>query len=432
MKLHIFKKLTMFLAATAFIFILMSCEPTGDDIKQGNTDCIFPVDKEVEIAGKVWTTRNLDVDTFRNGDPIPQARTDAEWFAASENKQPAWCYSEKGPVYGKLYNWYAVSDPRGLAPLGWRIPTSADWDTMKARTGIDVEEGSKFLKNTTCWGSVNGTDGNGTNSLGFSAVPAGSRSAWGPYNDYVQGQDVSFWCSNEYDATEGNHLEIRIEHMDLPIMPALKGDGFSVRCIKEEPVDPNCKLPQNTEVKLGAQIWMTANLDVAKFRNGDLIVEAKTAQEWEKAGADGTPAWCYLDNDATLGKKYGKLYNWHAVMDPRGLAPTGWHVPTIEEWQTLVSNLGGAQSAALKLKNSTCWPTGENGTNESGFFAMPAGLRYAGGAAFSGQGYDTRWYTSSRHTDGGGYWISIAAVAYWDYFLPENKPSGYSVRCVKD
>ena len=86
-------------------------------------------------------------------------------------------------------------------------------------------------------------------------------------------------------------------------------------------------------VKIDNQEWMAENLNIDKFRNGDRIPEVKINEEWEKAGNEKKPAWCFYDNDPANGEKYGKLYNWHAVNDPRGLAPEGWHVPSDEEWK---------------------------------------------------------------------------------------------------
>ena len=73
---------------------------------------------------------------------------------------------------------------------------------------------------------------------------------------------------------------------------------------------------------------MSKNLNVSRFRNGEIIFEAKTIEEWEKAGENKTPAWCYYNNNPTNGAKYGKLYNWYAVNDIRALAPKGWHIPS--------------------------------------------------------------------------------------------------------
>ncbi len=88
-------------------------------------------------------------------------------------------------------------------------------------------------------------------------------------------------------------------------------------------------------VDLGNQTWMAENLNVSTFRNGDTIPEVKTTEEWIKAGKEGKPAWCYYDNDTANGRIYGKLYNWYAVDDKRGLAPKGWHIPSNNEYGNL-------------------------------------------------------------------------------------------------
>jgi hypothetical protein len=92
-------------------------------------------------------------------------------------------------------------------------------------------------------------------------------------------------------------------------------------------------------VTIGTQVWMTKNLDVSTFRNGEIIPEAKTPEEWEAAKENKQAAWCYYDNNPANGTKYGKLYNWYAVNDPRGLAPEGWHVPTDQEWNVLEESI---------------------------------------------------------------------------------------------
>ncbi|MDB5013379.1 MAG: hypothetical protein JWQ25_1581 [Daejeonella sp.] len=100
--------------------------------------------------------------------------------------------------------------------------------------------------------------------------------------------------------------------------------------------------------KISTQTWMAENLNVSHFANGDVIPEAKTADDWVKAGNDETPAWCYYDNDPIKGKKYGKLYNWYAVIDSRGLAPKGWKVPDRQDWYKLDSYL---QTIEFKLSS---------------------------------------------------------------------------------
>lgn len=108
-------------------------------------------------------------------------------------------------------------------------------------------------------------------------------------------------------------------------------------------------------VTIGTQVWMTKNLDVATFRNGDIIPEAKTAEEWKLKNDAGEPAWCYYLYRPVHRTTFGKLYNWHAVNDPRGLAPTGYHVPSDAEWKKLTDYLGGAEKAGKKMKNASGW-----------------------------------------------------------------------------
>lgn len=151
------------------------------------------------------------------------------------------------------------------------------------------------------------------------------------------------------------------------------------------------------EVTIGDQVWMAENLNADKFRNGDSITHAITKEAWKQAGENEHPAWCYYDNDPSNGKKYGKLYNWYAVNDPRGLAPKGWHVPSDQEWTTLTDHLGGEDVAGTKMKSSRGWYNDGNGTNESGFSALPGGYRYHFGRFFS-IGRDAYWWSSTEYS----------------------------------
>jgi uncharacterized protein (TIGR02145 family) len=103
-------------------------------------------------------------------------------------------------------------------------------------------------------------------------------------------------------------------------------------------------------VRIDAQEWMSENLNAGSFRNGDPIPEARSDEEWRKAGQEGMPAWCYYENNAENGVKYGKLYNWYAVTDKRGLAPDGWHISSDAEWRNTTDYLGGEDAAGTKMK----------------------------------------------------------------------------------
>jgi len=120
------------------------------------------------------------------------------------------------------------------------------------------------------------------------------------------------------------------------------------------------------EILIGKQIWMSENLNVNFFQNGDVIREVRSFKEWNAEES----ACCYYNNNNLNGEKYGKLYNGFAVRDPKGLAPKGWHIPTKSEWLELINYLGNNESG-VKLKSMDKW----NGNNKSGFNALPSGFR---------------------------------------------------------
>jgi uncharacterized protein (TIGR02145 family) len=207
---------------------------------------------------------------------------------------------------------------------------------------------------------------------------------------------------------------------------------------------------------------MTNNLDVSTFRNGDPILEAKTNEEWEKAGENQQPAWCYYKKDAKNGTKYGKLYNWFAVNDSRGLAPEGYHIPADSEWTILTDNLGGESEAGKKMKSTSGWmgygckrcdggssefkancisckgtqenstePFSGNGTNASGFVGLPGGYRDNNGT-FDAIGDGGYWWSASEY-DTLDAWYHI--LYYSNGFVPRFnliKTFGCSVRCLRD
>jgi len=184
------------------------------------------------------------------------------------------------------------------------------------------------------------------------------------------------------------------------------------------------------EITIGNQVWKTKNLNVDKFRNGDPIPEAKTEEEWLSAEEKGQPAWCYYDNDPANGEKYGKLYNWHAVNDPRGLAPAGYHIPSEEEWTTLTEFLGGKEMAGKKMKSTQGWFENDNATNESGFSALPTGYR-SNLIDFNDINEFGYWWTRGEKIDSWG-----RSLSYYDGTVIKVNPfqygGGLAVRCLKD
>lgn len=145
---------------------------------------------------------------------------------------------------------------------------------------------------------------------------------------------------------------------------------------------------------IGNHTWMRRNLNVDAFRNGERIKEAKTQKEWDSAYDTLEPAWCYYDNAGFYGEKYGKLYNWYAISDPRGLAPEGWCIPTFEDWEMLIEWLGGSLEAEARMKAGYGWDN-TNGTDDVGLSVLPGGRR---GARFLNKGLQASfWCHPSEH-----------------------------------
>jgi len=504
--------------------------------------------KTVKIGEQVWMAENLNVSTFRNGDPIPQAKTNEEWETAGDNKQPAWCFfnndAKNNIPNGKLYNFYAMVDERGLTPTNWRILNNEDWSNLELSLGIDY---ASRIKSKSGWID----NSNGTNKSGFSAYPSGWRAANGSFIGFGDhGVYLSFPNSDDDVFTK----KVIFRNAILTYQYPNKNFGYSVRCVKNglgekdntiiinlPPSADNIKsklyefgylLPRNKvsieeakailkflgaketyiyntrpepfvvgrfndkyaitiwvgtygklntygirygnldlayhrsndsyfeftkmtithvagytqqygsfkdtrdgkvykTVKIGQQVWMAENLNTDRFRNGDLIPEAKTIEEWEVAGNNKQPAWCYYENAPANGAKYGKLYNWYAVSDSRGLAPVGYHIPSDGEWTILTDYLGGEEIAGSKMKSKQGWAKDGNGTNSSGFSGLPGCYRGFDGA-FSYVGYNGSWWSPTEGSAGSA-WGRVLGYEDGDVDrLYTGKAEGFSVRCLRD
>jgi uncharacterized protein (TIGR02145 family) len=156
-----------------------------------------------------------------------------------------------------------------------------------------------------------------------------------------------------------------------------------------------CKNESNT-VLIGDDEWMTENLSVKKFNNGDPIPEAKSEAEWLKAGQDKSAAWCIQDNDPANENEYGILYNYYAVNDARGILPEGFHLATDDEWSRLILATGGPDNAAVKLKDPAFWGGKSTGTT-TGFNARPGGVRIFDGG-FSNLNRAVYYWTSTEES----------------------------------
>jgi len=194
-------------------------------------------------------------------------------------------------------------------------------------------------------------------------------------------------------------------------------------------------------ISIGSQTWSSKNLDVSRYRNGDPIPQVTDPTQWSSLT---TGAWCWYNNDsATYAATYGRLYNWYAVNDARGLAPLGWHIPSDGEWNKLVKFLDVSADTTCQdcnqssiacgaMKSTTGWNAPNTGaTNSSGFAGLPAGSRYNDGTFYYIRSYGYWWSSTDYNTTYG-----------WDRILDYNgygvnrsintKQFGFSVRCVRD
>lgn len=186
-------------------------------------------------------------------------------------------------------------------------------------------------------------------------------------------------------------------------------------------------------IKICYDTWMIRNLNVRTYRNGDSIPVVTDPEDWKNLT---TGAMCWYNNDVTNDSVYGALYNWYAINDPRGIAPLGWHVASLMEWETMENCLGKEEFAGGKLKStSPLWsPLNTGATNRSGFTGMPARFRDGNTGLFDNTAnfITGAWWTSSA------YGSNQASVKYLVnngkmVLSPSaNKSYGLSARCIKD
>jgi uncharacterized protein (TIGR02145 family) len=218
----------------------MNLETLQIDCKKTVMDIEGNLYHTVKIGTQVWMVENLKTTKYRNGDPIPNVTDDVKWSNLGHDSWPdfsgegAYCNyknnSCKESAYGRLYNWYAVNDSRKIAPMGWHVPTDAEWETLIEYLGGE-ELVSGRLKET---GTKHWEDPNtgATNETGFTALPGGYRDNDGSFNDIGQGFGGYWWSSTEGNTGSAWYRKMSYDYGYVSRSYDRKKDGFSVRCIK--------------------------------------------------------------------------------------------------------------------------------------------------------------------------------------------------------
>ncbi len=166
-------------------------------------------------------------------------------------------------------------------------------------------------------------------------------------------------------------------------------------------------------VQIAGLWWMQENLSVTRYQNGDSIPDGTADHpSWAQLS---TGAWAYPDSQAALRRSFGLLYNWYAVNDPRGLCPTGWRLPTHDEWTALTHALGGETKAGAVLKASQGW--------------LPAGFRGSDGT-YGGLGAYAYWWSSTGSGINGAWGRFVDGTQSGIFMMDGYKRSAFSVRCV--
>ena len=553
------------LAPNTPVFEFCPGSPTVTDV-DGNTY------NTVLLGDRCWTRSNLKVSKYRNGDALGSDPSLGYW--SSVNQGSFTLYNNQAAnknEYGYLYNAYAALDARGLCPLGWHVPTDAEWylmvksldPTANANViGAESATAGGPLKSTDLWNSPN-TGGN--NASGFGAVPGGFRSESGVYGAQLDGG--TYWSSSLDGSAKTWFRYLYDDNASVVRNSGNMRQGRSIRCIRDLtgtggggggsdtlqapsittltisgiavnqansggtissdggspvlqrgvaygqnplpdlsqsytmdgsgsgsfssqltnlaantlyyarayatnavgtsfgqalsfttstlPPPPACQAnacpstPTITDydgqvygtVQIGNQCWMASNLRAVSYRNGDAILP------WSNQSNVGYQA--VYDDSAANAPIYGRLYNSYAVLDSRGLCPTGWHIPSSAEFDVLAKFVdASADSGSLifngpvsataggALKSTLLWSSPNVGaTNSTCFGAIAAGYRGNAGISYYNQGIGGYFWTSTQAFP--GLFGSLLDRRLWNFtselVVAPNAPDlGFSVRCLRD
>jgi len=328
------------------------------------------------------------------------------WMAENLNYETSnsYCYDDKKgncTKYGRLYTYSAATN---ACPSGWHLPSKEEWESLIDAVGGESVAG-KMLKAKRGWYD----DGNGENSIGFLALPGGSKGNMA-YNEEYKGIEEKgvFWTSTRFsDYYYAYHVSMYYDEDKASVGHESVNYKFSVRCVR--PIGGSLTDTRDSQtyktVKIGDQEWMAENLNY----------------ETENS-------YCYNDS-AEYCAKYGRLYTWAAAVEA---CPSGWHLPDTTEWNTLVSAVGGESIAVEMLKSASGWSDDGNGTDAFAFSALPAGYGENSGK-YIFEGEETYFWGSAELDDRLAYHTALSSFSiggwYSDYTY---KSSRYSVRCIKD
>ena len=451
----------------------------------------------VQIGDQCWTRENMRATTS------PTGKTQFQEGTSNESRLTPIYYNNTASAVdlterGLLYNWAAALDTvftattdasftnrRGICPEGWHVPSMAEWQTLidYAATvecytcGGNANATAKALSFNNYWASSNGechvgNDLSANNRTGFSVIPTG-------YGNLPITNDTTtarFWSSTGNNITTSFGMMVNYNVANESVNTGYdQKQGFAVRCVKDADADTTCapvgdakpcpgtptvKDHQNNEyntVQIGDQCWMKENMRATTSPSGKNLTEGTAASYVDPYYYD------YSTSTIPL-KDRGLLYNWVGAMDTaftteaemdvtfvnrRGICPEGWHVPSLDEWNAMLSYVGsqdcyvcgtGSNKVAKSFASTQYWKAsdvecsvgnGMIGNNQTGFNAIPAGDCW--GTRFVGVDSGAHFWTSTVANETQAYnkyMFTTDSVVHTGN-IP-NKRNGFSVRCLKD
>ena len=451
--------------------------------------------KTVRIGSQTWMAENLNF---------------ADSVAVPSLKGKSWCYDNKAEncaVTGRLYTWAAAIDSvklatdadnpqdcgygkncklpasvQGICPKGWHLPNKLEWNTLISAVGGKKTAGSALKSQTGWFGG-----GNGTDSLGFSALPAGLRDLNG--NFYDVGNSAYIWSSTWLGSSESSYMNLYYGHKSALQNSDYSYVGFSVRCL-QNPDDPvsssSSENVSSSSIRSSSSVGPSWDLPKEAYLNSEINYETitddrdgktykivKIGEQWwmaenlNYADSVATPSlksksWCYNDVEENC-EVAGRLYSWTAAIDsvklatdadnPRdcgqyhdcgylgriqGICPDGWYLPRDSDWETLFEAVGGKlemtgnyANAGKALKSQLGWSNKGGGTDAYGFAALPTGRR--NGSGFESIGSRASYWTATQSSTVQADYEGLVSASNDAFsFYSEFTDVGFAVRCFKD
>lgn len=408
--------------------------------------------KIVQIGNQTWMAENLNFDynegtakSYCYDNSADSCAKYGHLYRRSAAMDSAAVFSDDGKGCGSGPICNASGTIRGVCPDGWHLPSAKEWKTLFSAVGGSSTAGT-MLKSQSGWYN----SGNGSDAYGFSALPAGD---WGYHDeDFRNAGKYTYFWSSSFAYSIG--FDYSYESVDQFVGDMSRG-LYSVRCLKNS--NEEAKVKDGSEydavaqtltdkrdgqvyktVKIGEQTWMAKNLNYA--------YDEPTVQE-------DSSSFCF-GNEQDSCVKFGRLYLWSAAMDSaavfsddgkgcgnnkkcsasepvRGVCPEGWHLPSMAEWNTLFTAVGGKDNAGTMLKSQAGWISDGNGEDTYGFSALPAGRRGYDGD-FGSAGDFARFWSSSEYDSDYAYRMNLDYDIEYAGLNYGSRDYAFSVRCLKN